>query len=349
VGDRRGVVRGELSGLLENVTWGTDGYGMATLILSLPAALANGALLEFGNRAKIEFSNGLPPWGGVIDVPRETTLGQMRVQMYEAGYMLNWLLTEAQALYLEGDARPAAEILADLVTRSGLDMVFDGTAAGGGEPVEAEFHYETLAAAADKLRGLDGGLHWFTRTRPTGARDITFELVAFRDALDDAANRAILIQGHNLVDWSVLEQGPIYNEVLVGIGDFLNPAADLSGEESGYSELHTASDGASRMRYGPRQQLVVLPDVTGESGPGRAAARARAQLAAHSKPRLRVAGAALNLPPALYRDYGIGTRIAIEASTPMATSEKLVVIGMEFQPGTGTLSLVFDDGGSIEG
>ena len=89
--------------------------------------------------------------------------------------------------------------------------------------------------------------------------------------------------------------------------------------------------------------------MTGESGPGRAAARAHAQLAAYGKPRLRVAGAALNLPPALYRDYGIGSRIAIEASTPMATSEKLTVIGMEFTPGTGTLSLVFDDGGSIEG
>jgi hypothetical protein len=62
-----------------------------------------------------------------------------------------------------------------------------------------------------------------------------------------------------------------------------------------------------------------------------------------------VRGAALNMTPGLFREYGIGTRVRIEASTPMATSEELVVIGMSYQPGTGTLSLVFDDGGSIEG
>ena len=155
VGDARGTIIGEMAGALESVTWAADGYGMASLVLPLSAALRYGPLLEFGNRALIEFSNGLAPWGGVVDVPRETTLGQMRVQMYEAGYLLTQLLTEAQALYLGSEARPAGSVLADLARRAGLDVGIVEVIGTEAAPVEAEFHYDSLAAAADKLRGLD--------------------------------------------------------------------------------------------------------------------------------------------------------------------------------------------------
>lgn len=345
VGRADGTIIGEMAGALENVGWATDGYGMASLILPLDAALRYGPLLEFGNRVLVEFSGGLPPWGGVIDVPRETTLGQMRVQMYEAGYLMTQRLIGAQAVYLGSEARPAGAILLDLAAQAALPVETGLVASEEGPPVEAEFHYDNLAVAAERLRSLDAGMHWFTRPRPATAGRIVFELVVFRNALADDTGRAVLIQGHNLVDWAVLEQGPIINEVLVGVGDFLNPLADSEG----YSGLHVATDAASQLRYGPRSRLEVLPDVEGESGPGRAVATANARLAAYSKPRLRVRGAALNMTPGLYRDYGIGSRIRIEASTPMATSEELVVIGMEYQPGTGTLALVFDDAGSIEG
>ena len=340
-----GVIIGELAGALESVAWGTDGYGMASLLLPLRSALLYGALLEFGNRVVIEFSNGLSPWAGVVDVPRETTVGTVRVQLYEAAYTLNWLLTEANALYLDSGARPAADTLVDLAAQAGLDVAFETTAAVGGEMVEAEFHYETLAQAAEKLRGMDAGLHYFIRPRVTGGRRADFELVIFRDLLADDSSRAVLIQGHNLVDWTALEQGPIYNEVRVGVGDFLNEQPD----DTNYHELHIADDTASRQRFGLRQQLVVLPDVVGESGPGRAAARAHAELATYGKPRLRVRGACLNLAPGQYRHFGIGSKVRVEAAVPMALAESLTVIGMEFRPAAGTLSLVFDDNSGIGG
>ena len=40
IGDRRGTVIGELAGHLESVTWSTDGYGMASMILPLRDAFA---------------------------------------------------------------------------------------------------------------------------------------------------------------------------------------------------------------------------------------------------------------------------------------------------------------------
>jgi hypothetical protein len=71
VADRRGVILGELQGALESVSWKADGYGTAAMILAPAAARVVAPLLEYGNRVLIEFDNGLPAWGGVIDPPRE--------------------------------------------------------------------------------------------------------------------------------------------------------------------------------------------------------------------------------------------------------------------------------------
>jgi hypothetical protein len=338
IGDRRGTVIGELAGHLESVTWSTDGYGMASMILPLRDAFAAGPLLEFGNRVYIELSGGLQPWGGVVDVPRETTLGQMRLQFYEAAYTLNWRLTPRMAMYSGSEAAPAASILADLVGRADLVAGIDISAAAGGQPVDVEFHLDTLATAGQRLRDVDPELHYFIRPYPRrAAGGIYFELVAFRGALADRTDTAVLIQGYNLIDWTVLEQGPIYNEVTVGVGDFIDPP------EGSYAELFTAGDAAGQARHGLRQQLISLPEEDGEAGPGRAENRAAAQLERYSRPSRRVRGACLNLPPALYGDYGIGSRMLIEATSPMAAAEEVTVIGMELQPATGLLSLTFND------
>ncbi len=343
VADRTGTVIGELVGALGAVTWSSDGYGMSSLALSPASAARYGSLLDFGRRAQIEFSGGLAPWGGFIDVPRETTRGLVTAHLYEAGYALNWLLTGPQDLYLESEARPAAEILADLVRRSGMDIGLDVTLAGGGPPVEAEFHYETLAAAAEKLRGLDAALHYYTRPRHTTGQRIDFDLVLFRDT-GAAGGGAVLVPGWNLADWTTLEQGPIYNEVMVGIGDFLT-VLQRPGDAVNRHELGIAIDPASQQRYGRRQQPpIVLTEA--EAGPGRAEARARAALEVASTPRGRVQGTCLNLPPGPFSDLRVGTRVTVEAS-PSVLEASLLVLGMEFRPSAGTLSLVFagDAGG----
>ena len=337
VGDRGGTIIGELAGMLESVSWATDGYGMASLVMPLQDALRAGPLLGFGNRVFIEFSNGLAPWGGVVDAPRETTLGQMRLQFYEAAYLLNWRLTPRMAVYTGSEARPAADVLLDLVRPSGLALSYDFAAAEGGAVGDVEFHYDTLAVAGQRLRDVGAALHYFLRPLPLGRGGIHFEMVAFRNALRDDTARAVLIQGHNLVDWAVLEQGPIHNEVVVGVGDFLDQTEDS------YGAVYVAGDAGSQGRYDLRQYLIAMPEEDGESGPGRAEQRATAHLATYGRPRTRVRGACLNLAPALYRDYSIGSRVRIEASTPMATAEELTVVGMEFRPAEGVLALTFDD------
>lgn len=339
VADASGLFIGELHGELEAVTWAADGYGMASMTLPPTSLLVPAPLLEFGNRVLIEFDNGMTPWGGLIDVPRESRTGSVRVQFYEAGYLFNWRLTAAEAVYADDRTRPAAEILGELVVDGGLDMEVATAAGERGEHVEVTFYYETLSSAADTLRGLDARLHWFVRARPSTTGRVAFVLETFRGYAADHTTQAVLVQGHNLVGGSVLEQGPIYNEILVAPGD-----SDLTAG----GPVFAASHAGSRQRYDLRQQLVVLSGVSEAENPGQALAHAKARLATYSQPRLRAQGVCLDMEPALYRNFGIGSLVQVETSAPAAGSMAVTVVGMEFDPSEGTLSLVFDDGDRVE-
>lgn len=346
VADHEGTLIGELQGALEAVAWRVDGYGTASMVLAPETAADAPWLLEFGNRVLIEFDNGLPPWGGVIDPPREMTTAQARVQMYEAAYMLSWRLTGRQASY---SATAAEAVIADLVRDADVGIEAEGSTrpGGGGEPVSVSFTYETALAAVGRTRDLDQELHWYVEALPSTARRVAFRLRVFRGYAADRTAEAVLLHGHNLVETSLLEQGPIVNETIMARGD-----ADLSLDYTGpgvgalegqNGEIEVASSAASRQRYDLRQEFVTLADVTEEGDAGRALRAAVARSKMMAQPRLRIGGTALNLEPALYRNYGLGARVMVEMDKPLPLYKAVNVIGMEFAPGQGTLSLVFDD------
>ena len=60
-------------------------------------------------------------------------------------------------------------------------------------------------------------------------------------------------------------------------------------------------------------------------------------------PRLRTSGAALDVAPGRFRDYGVGSVVTLEAERPEARSNPALIISMDYAPGDGTLGLVFDD------
>ena len=346
VGDHEGAIIGELQGALDSVAWRVDGYGTAALLLAPETVEDAPALIEFGNRVLIEFDNGLPPWGGVIDPPLEMATGQARLQLYQAAYMLTWRLTPRAASY---EALAAAAVIADLVAAAELGIDAGNTlpADEQDEPLSVSFTYETVAAAVGKARELDPALHWYVEARPSTARAVSFRLRMFRDALADHTQQAVLLHGHNLVETTTLNQGPIVNETILAAGD-----ADLSVDYAGAGEGSLEGQGgdvnvvrnvASRQRYDLRQEFVTLADVTEDADPGRAYRAAAARSRMMAQPRLRIQGTALNLEPALYRNYGIGSRVMVEMAGPSPLYKAVTVIGMEFTPGAGTLSLVFDD------
>lgn len=356
-----GLLLGQLFGSLESVTWRADGYGTAALLLSAAVATESAYLLEVGNRVRVDFDNGLPPWGGLVDLPAETAGGVTRVQLYEAGSLLGQTLTPRSVLYDADNQAAAGSIMWGLLKRS--PVALEGrTPRSEGPVVSAAFVFETLLSAFAKLRDLDAHLHYYVQLLDSGGVNETgFEFITFHDDTPDTRPQAILREGHNFVGTRDVVQGPLVNVLIVATGDAVldgrielpEPERTTTSPYGGYevSRLNNAGEGdvlilsctPSIRRYGRREALIVLSDVIGAKQPGRAVEFARAYLDIHARPTRRINGVALNLSPGRWDNIRIGRRVTVERQKADEEwrRQELLVLGMDFSPAEGTLRLVF--------
>jgi len=329
VADRDGRVIGELWGQLEGVNWRMDGYGQAALLAPPDLARDRPWLIEHGNRVLIEFENGLEPWGGVIDLPRETSAYSARVQMYQAAYVFNWRLLAQDAHYRGEWSNQAAHILRSLVYfRGDMNVYAEPISGEEGPTVDVTFgQEESVASAAGRLRDLDPAMHYIVKGRRENGR-IEFYLNAWHGVRRDDSRVVALISGHNFVGATTMEQGPVFNVIRTAV-----PGRDAPW---------TSTESGSVARYGRREEWLT-PTGVEEWGPAQAEHTAHNRLGQVAWPRLRTSGAALDLPPGRFRDYGVGSVVTLEAERPEARSNPAFIISMDYTPGDGTLGLVFDD------
>jgi hypothetical protein len=352
--DGAGRPLGELQthGAVESVVWRVDGHATAPMTLAPSIMDDKPGLLAVGNRVLIRFSNGLPDWGGVIDPPIEYSSRAIRTTFYSAEYMFGWPLTPRYADYTGARARTPRGIMVDLMTyvetpaRYGIRPPGVWSGADLGEPtVETTYSFETLTSAFGKLRELDSRLHWYVRplAGPTG---VTFETIAYRDALTDATG-AVLLQGMNFTDVELIEQGPIFNAVTVAGQGAAFDDPDV------WPMVVTAIDESSIKRYGGRREkFQVLPDIKTENATeGNFTRRANETLRVTKAPRLRFRGRALDMPPAGFREWRLGRRVTAELHWPGVgmVSIPVTIIGMEYEAAGASLNLVvqYDDEATV--
>lgn len=368
VGDRDGRLIGQLFGMLEPVVWRADGYGTATLIIPAETVTDYPYLFNPGNRVRVDFENGLPAWGGVMDVPAETDGRTVRLQLYEAAYTLSWALS-GRSMHFGGEdgARVTAVQVADQIMSysrhfTAPHVIYDDT----GEAVTVSFAYENILSALSRLRSLDAALHFHGRLDESAENEILFKMDIFRQGIADDTARAVFRAGHNLVNVTAVDGGPLVNTVIVATGDAaLDPdeetppvvtepipyspyqVAYLHGAYPGELVIATATDSAGL--YDDREQFVVLSDVMGAEDPGRAVAHAISFLDKHKKPTRRINGTSLNMEPGAWRNVRVGGLVTVEQ--PLADSvwqrQTMMILGMDYVPSQGTLQLVFSD--PIEG
>ena len=93
VGDKMGVLLGELEGDINQITWRMNDISNFSIRLSKQDAKVAETLLQYGNRIIVEFDNGLPAWGGMIDTPRTWGSSEVEVTAYSADYILKYAIT----------------------------------------------------------------------------------------------------------------------------------------------------------------------------------------------------------------------------------------------------------------
>jgi len=371
VADDAGQVIGQLFGTLESVTWRADGYGMVTLLLAPEARITRRNLLAFGNRLRIDFDNGLPPWVGMIDVPQELAGGMLRVVAYEPAYLLSLRLTRRMAQFPVERRRTAVDVARLLVLHlEGRAMSVDSygtTGVPAALPVEVSFSFEKVLGALDRLRELDPHFHYRSGADfDAGPGRIEFGLLLYRGWVGADEQMAILQQGINLADVRIIDQGPIVNRVVVASGD-ANVEGDAEQQDNEqptrppwrpnarYNPVYyphaepgmllSAALAGIAPRYGRREEFVVLSDVSGEDERepgGQMESYAATYLDTYGIPSRRVSGVALNLSLGAWRLIDVGRRVRLRAfdDAGRTVEQVLQVAGMDYVPAVGTLVLV---------
>lgn len=341
IADEEGDFIGRLVGEPGAVSWRTDGYGRMTLAMPPQEAARRAELIEFGRRALVKWDNGLPPWVGVIDVPRENVPGRTTVNLYSMEYTLGWSLTERNDVYSSEMERNTPDyILSRLLVNAGRGDIAVYTVASDEPAIDISFRYEDLLSAAGRLREQNDRFHWYIAQ--IGASSIAPGLRMFYGWRRDRRGDARLVEGHNLVNVETVEQGPIFNDVTVAAG---NDDPESAGLALVYRFARPGRYGSSRQLFVPLPEVTVTAQRESDLPAERdrvLPAYAYAEYERYYRPVTRYRGMCVNRPPSPFGTYDLGDLVTVELNGygRRRTELDVLIVGMEFDPLTGMLTVV---------
>lgn len=321
---------GEIRPGLREVTWRLNDYGRVVLQLPANDSKATAEYLQFGNRLLVQFDNGLPPFGGVIDIPRTWQNGLVEITAYSGEYLLGFRITGRGRYFDEASVGNIARALledANGVRPTGLDV---GEFWDGGNRHWPEFHYKNLYTIFNQsLFGkLSSADYAVLPTLQNG--ELVFTLNVYERRGSDKPGIG-LHEGFNVVPSSKLvEQGPIYNSTTT-VGD---------GEGWGEDRpVATAVDQDSISIYGLREYSYIsmgtINSVTLQD-------QADTELAANKAPHNLYTVSATNKPPGTFAQYDVGDSVSLEMPTyGFGGTRGLVrILGRTYQPDMGLCDLI---------
>jgi hypothetical protein len=329
VGNRLGTILAELDGDSKSITWGLNQVGKTVFSIAANDDKATQENLKIGNRVIIQFENGLPDWGGVIETPRKWDGSNILITVYSAAYLFKYRTTDKGRYFTNqsvGDIFHKLIDEANIIEDTGIDVLATGA---GGTLHSPEYHFKSILkiwqeSLTKRLSVSDFKVEPFIDTDGKIKFDATIQAVLGMDKTNLA-----LIEGENISDIILVEQGPIVN------------SWDIAGEGTGWgAERLTANaqDSASRAEFGLREDSRVYGDV-----------KLQETLNEHSKNLLEKSKQPYNIysfnaldePPAKFADYREGDRLSLQAPSYGfgGTDTTIRIIGREYYPDSGKCKL----------
>lgn len=338
IGDRFGRVLTEFVPYLDPVSWIQNGQGKTAIRLSTLDPKATEENLRISNRIYLEFDNGLPPWGGVLDLPRRWSRGVVTATAYTIENLMEYRCTGKNDAFYE---QPAGAIFRELLRRE-EDQDPMGITIGsiwmGGRPHWPRYHYKSLWYVFDySLRRLERCDFRFVPYIDNGY--IRFRANFYQVAGEDKSATIALVEGRNTAADLVLEeQGSVINQHY----------AVSEGSTWGPERLVVpARDPESIARYGLRETGKVYPGV---SVPSTLEMHTRRVLNTNSSPRRIFSLEVTNHTPGRFGDYDLGDVVA--CTLPSfgfgGFGGAVRILGREYDPGTEVCKLVVEEPREIE-
>jgi hypothetical protein len=298
LGTRSGRRLAEINPVLNVISWRRNGVSKMPIQMARDDVHLTRDNFNPGNRLLVEFDNGLPAWGGIVDPPSRWTLDNYRTTVCSAEQLLltrqtdrGRYFTEATPSYIFGSVLTEAENFAGTVVEI-------GSLEDAGAVYSPEYHLESLLGVAESLVSLTGVDFWLEPRLIAG--EIRF-LVYMKPRRGSVKPKVVLQEGLNIAEITLDEQGPIINHwVTAGSGSGW-------GDDRIYSE---ARDEASVSRYGLRQGTGIYSDIVLNATLD---IKTQALLEASSKPGNRWSVEVQNVKPALFASYDVGDSVRLVA------------------------------------
>ncbi len=334
VADLNNQIIGRIYPYIDRVVWRLGKIGQVAAVLARTDPGLTEEMVQFGRRVILEFSNGLPNWGGLIEPSRDWGAAQVGLTFYSGEQLLKMRQTSKNRKFkLSSVGFIGKSVLseADAILPSGLSV---GEIWMGGGQHSPRYHSKDLLwVFQDSLVGnLSGGA--FDVTVKREGKHIRFYANLYERKGADKPN-VLLAEGRNVVEVVRREVGDIINSWhMYGEGESWD-------DDSGRIEAHLR-DEASIQKFGLREGFEVRDGVVIQATLDGTIAK---RLAETAWPRNIFTLKVMNQKPALFADYDLGDVVTLRLpSYGFSGFRGMVRIdGREFSPDAGTCDLVVEE------
>jgi hypothetical protein len=318
--NKTGAQLAEVQPEIRSVAWRFNAVGRADFTLPKSDPKCIPANLALGNRVYIEFENGLPDWGGVIDVPRKRSSDSVDITAHSGEHILGWRVTGKNVTYTEqvpGYIYRALIQQANVTYPTTIDI---GDIETGTATRSEEYHHHGLLKRVKELSRKSGQDFSVTPRLESGV--LRFRAHWYLSRGSDKTGAVWLIDGENVTDVRLEEQGRVANRVLQ-IG---------AGQTWGDGRLvEEAQDLDSRAAYDYRESA----ETANQTDTTTLQASAESILDEMKDPRYKFNAVAVNLKPALFASYDLGDTVTLHAHQQYpdwAYEGTVRVMGREWRP-----------------
>ncbi len=290
---------GEIEPDVLDVSWRLNNVGRAKFLMAHDDPKCTRTFLRYGNRVVVQFDNGLPTWGGVLDPPRSQTETGVTFAAYSAERIFSWRVT-AKGRYFS-NASPGAifeRLWRDENAQRATGLVI-GSIDYGGKARSLDYHLHDVLNRFQDLARLTG--QDFDTSVDFDGQRLVLKANWYEEKGIDKSGYVSLVEGENVLRAKLDEQGEIANTVrLAGAG--LTWGADRY--------VAVASDADSAADYDYREYAEVQSGVKFSDTLDK---NADELLEEKKGPRKRFQLTVANEAPGTFGQYGIGDRVTLQA------------------------------------
>ncbi len=320
--DRNGYQIAEIEPQIDSICWRLNAHGLAHVRLPYTDSKCTKDILRSGNRVLFRFSNGLPDWGGVMDLQRSRDGNGVQIAVYSGEWILDWRVTGKNRVFASTYPGSIFSTLISEMNGSGDTGITIGDIYAGGAARSEEYHYFDMQRQMTKLAD-DSGQDWAILPVYSAGR-LTFRAYWYEQRGSDKTGQVWLIEGQNCSEATLAEQGRIANRYYV-----VGPGSAWGAERA----VGQGDDADSLAEFGFRERSEV---ASGQASLATLTATAAARVATVAWSQAMISlPKALNLEPALFSAYDVGDIVRTQLflkSTEWAFDGDVRIVAREWKP-----------------